>query len=105
MKKLHRLLGKTKIQRINDEQLEQFFLCSMKRKVRLDGTITVKNTYYEVDMKYAGEYVDVRFPVDNPNRLFLFDNNKWCKELKPVDLVRNANPPHVSTSYSKLYKK
>ena len=102
MKKLHRLLGETKIQRINDEQLEQFFLCSMKRKVRLDGTITVKNTYYEVDMKYAGEFVEVRFPVDNPNRLFLFDNDKWCKELKPVDLVRNANPPHVSTSYSKL---
>lgn len=105
MKKLQRLLGKTRIQRINDEQLEQFFLCSMKRKVRLDGTITVKNTYYEVDMKYAGEYVDVRFPVDNPDRLFLFDNDKLCKELKPVDLVRNANPPHVSTSYSKLYKK
>jgi transposase InsO family protein len=104
-KKLHRLLGKTKIQRINDEQLEQFFLCSMKRKVRLDGTITVRNTYYEVDMKYAGEYVEIRFPVDNPHRLFLFDNNKLCKELKPVDLVRNANPPHVSTTYSKLSKK
>jgi transposase InsO family protein len=106
MKKLQRLLGETKIQRINDEQLEQFFLCSMKRKVRLDGTITVKNIYYEVDMKYAGEFVDVRFPVDNPNRLFLFDSNNdklcKCKELKPADLVRNANPPHVSTSYSKL---
>lgn len=102
MKKLQRLLGETKIQRINDEQLEQFFLCSMKRKVRLDGTITVKNIYYEVDMKYAGEFVEVRFPVDNPNRLFLFDNDKLCKELKPTDLVRNANPPHVSTSYSKL---
>lgn len=102
IKKLHRLLGKTKIQRINDEQLEQFFLCSMKRKVRLDGTITIKNTYYEVDMKYAGEYVEVRFPVDNPGRLFLFDDEKLCKELKPVDLVRNANPPHVTTSYSKL---
>ena len=102
LKKLHRLLGETKIQRINDEQLEQFFLCSMKRKVRLDGTITVKNTYYEVDMKYAGEFVDVRFPVDNPHRLFLFDNDKLCKELKPVDLVGNANAPHVSTSYSKL---
>ncbi|MEJ2567256.1 MAG: DDE-type integrase/transposase/recombinase [candidate division WOR-3 bacterium] len=104
MKKLQRLLGETKIQRINDEQLEQFFLCSMKRKVRLDGTITVKNIYYEVDMKYAGEFVEVRFPVDNPNRLFLFDSNndRLCKELKPADLVRNANPPHVSTSYSKL---
>jgi len=104
IKKLHRLLGDAKIQRINDEQLEQFFLCSMKRKVRLDGTITVKNIYYEVDMKYVGEYVDVRFPVDNPDRLFLFDNDKLCKKLKPVDLVQNANPPYISTSYSKLSK-
>lgn len=102
IKKLHRLLGETKIQRINDEQLEQFFLCSMKRKVRLDGTITVKNTYYEVDMKYAGEFVEIRFPIDNPHRLFLFDHDKLCKELKPVDLIGNANAPHVSTSYSKL---
>jgi len=104
MKKLHRLLGKIKIQRINHEQLEQFFFCSMKRKVRLDGTITVRTTYYEVDMKYAGEYVEIRFPVDNPDRLFLFDNDRLCKELKPVDLVQNANPPYVSTSYSKLSK-
>jgi hypothetical protein len=31
--------------------------------------------------------------------------DKLCKELKPVDLVKNANPPYVSTSYSKLSKK
>ena len=91
MKKLQRLLGKTTIRRMNHEQLEQFFLCSMKRKVRLDGTITVKRIYYEVDMKFVGEYVDIRFGIDNPHRLFLFENEKLCRQLKPVDLVANAN--------------
>jgi len=91
MKKLQRLLGKTTIRRMNHEQLEQFFLCSMKRKVRLDGTITVKRIYYEVDMKFVGEYVDIRFGIDNPHRLFLFENKKLCRQLKPVDLVANAN--------------
>lgn len=104
LKKFQRLLSKTQINRINHEQLEQFFLCSIKRKVRLDGTIAIKKTYYEVDMKYAGEIVDIRFPVDNPNRFFLFENDRLIRQLKPLDLVSNANPPHVSTSYSKLLK-
>lgn len=54
---------------------------------------------------YLKKPLEVRFPVDNPHRLFLFDSNndKLCKcnELIPVDLVRNASPPHVTTSYSK----
>ena len=105
LKKFQRLLSKTQINRINHEQLEQFFLCSIKRKVRLDGTIAIKKTYYEVDMKYAGEIVDIRFPVDNPNRFFLFENDRLIRQLKPLDLVSNANPPHVSTSYSRLLEK
>jgi len=104
LKKFQRLLKETRIERINDEQLQQFFLCSMKRKVRLDGTIVIKKIYYEVDIKYVREFVEVRFPVDNPNRFFLFENEKMIRELKPVNLVENANPPYISTSYSKLLK-
>lgn len=105
LKKFQKLLSKTQINRINHEQLEQFFLCSIKRKVRLDGTISIKKTYYEVEMKYAGEIVDIRFPVDNPNRFFLFENDQLVRQLKPVDLVANANPPYVPTSYSRLFEK
>jgi putative transposase len=105
LRKFQSHLNKTPIRRITNEQLEQFFLCSIKRKGLLDGTIRIKNIYYEVDMKYAGEFVDIRFAVDNPDRLFLFENDKQIRQLKPVDLVGNANPPFVSTSYSKLLQK
>lgn len=87
LQKFQRLLNQTLIRRINQEQLEQFFLCSFKRKVRLDGTIVNQNVYYEVDMKYAGDMVDIRFPVDNPKRLFLFDQDRLVKELNPVNLI------------------
>lgn len=100
LQKFQRLLNQVPIRRINQEQLDQFFLCSFKRKVRLDGTIVHQNIYYEVDMKYTGEMVEVRFPVDNPKRLFLFDQGCLIKEIKPVNLIANANPPHISTSYS-----
>jgi transposase InsO family protein len=105
LQKFQRLLNQTPIRRINQDQLEKFFLCSFKRKVRLDGTIVHQNIYYEVDMKYAGDMIDIRFPVDNPQRLFLFDQVGLIKELKPVNLVANANPFHISTSYSTLLQK
>ena len=62
----------------------------------------------EVEMKYAGEIVDICFPVDNPHRFYLVDNQNQqipsLKQIKPVDLVANANPPHISTSYSTLFQ-
>ena len=105
LQKFQRLLTQVPIHRINQEQLEQFFLCSYKRKVRNDGTIVNQNIYYEVGTTYAGNMADIRFPVDNPQRLFLFDQGRLIKELKPVNLVANANPPHISTSYSTLLRK
>ena len=105
LQKFQRLLNQTPIRRISQEQLEQFFLCSFKRKVRLDGTIVYQNTYYEVDMKYVGDMVEIRFPIDNPKRLFLFGQDRQIREIKPVNLIANANPPHISTSYSILLQK
>lgn len=90
---------------MDENQLEQFFLCSIKRKVRLDATVRIDNIYYEVDMKYVGEMVDLRFPIDQPDRFYLFENDRLVRRLKPVDLVENANPPYVATSYSKLFTK
>lgn len=97
-------LSKTTIRRIDEHELERFFLCSIKRKVRRDATVRIDNIYYEVDMKYVGEMVDIRFPIDRPHLLYLFENDRFVEKLRPVDLVENANTPYVATSYSKLFK-
>jgi hypothetical protein len=91
--------------RMDENQLEQFFLCSINRTVRLDATVRIDNIFYEVDMKYVGEKVDIRFPIDLPDRFYLFENDRLVRQLKPVDLVENANPPYVATTYSKLFTK
>lgn len=102
LKKFQELLSEVTIHRIKDKQLEEFFLCSMKRKVRLDATVRINRVDYEAEMKYVGENVDIRFPIDKPDTFYLFENSQMIKQLKPVNLVENANPPHISTSYSKL---
>ena len=103
--KLHRLLPETKIRRPNDEELKQNFLCSMKRRVRNDATVRIDNTYYEVDIKLIGEQADIRFPIDRPTDLYLYDDEKMVGKLAPVNLVENANPPYISNTFSKLVNK
>lgn len=102
IKKFQELVSEVEIRRIDAKRLEQFFFCSIKRRVRLDATVRIHKVDYQVGMKYVGEMVDIRFPVDNPDRFYLFDNEEQVKQLRAVDLRQNANPPHISTSYSKL---
>lgn len=102
LKKFQRQLTEVKINRLKEQQLEEFFLCCMKRRVRLDGTVRIHKKDYQVDVKYLGENVEIRFPVDNPTKFYLFDNDCMVMELKAINLSENANPPHISTSYTQL---
>jgi hypothetical protein len=103
LKKYRDNLSKTTIRRVREEQLEQFFLCVMKRTVRNDATVVIKNTYYEVDMKYRGEAIDIGFCIDQPERFYLMENNRVIREIKPVNLVENANRCVMSDSFSRLF--
>lgn len=103
LKKYRDNLAKTTIRRVREEQLEQFFLCVMKRTVRNDATVVIKNTYYEVDMKYRGEAIDIGFCIDQPERFYLMENNGVIREIKPVNLVENANRGVMSDSFSRLF--
>jgi len=104
LKKYRDNLSKTTIRRVSQEQLEQFFLCMMKRTVRNDATIVIKNTFYEIEMKYRGEAIDIGFCIDQPERYYLMENNKIIREIKPVNLVENANRPIMSDSFSRLLR-
>ncbi|MFC2155689.1 hypothetical protein ACFLRB_04275 [Acidobacteriota bacterium] len=102
LEKFHQQIGEVKINRINEQQVEQFFLCAFKRKVRLDATVRIHKVDYEVGMKYVKETVEIRFPIDTPNIFYLYENDRMVRQLRPLNLVENANPPHISTSYSRL---
>jgi putative transposase len=101
-KKFQDQVGEVKIDRMNEQQLDEFFFCSLNRRVRLDGTVRIHNVSYEVGMKWVGKMVEIRFPLDKPGTFYLFENEQQVMQLKQVNLVENANPPHLPTSYSQL---
>jgi len=100
--KFHRLLTQTNIERMTDEKLKSVFQCSLSRRVRNDATVRIDNLYYEVDVKYIGQKIEIRFPLDRPNDFYIYDNDQMIRKILPVNLVENANHPYNENFYSKI---
>ena len=68
-------------------QLEHLFLVRDNRKVKHDGTISVKNRLYEVPANFIGQRIEVRF---NDSDIFVYQNGKPTVKAIPVNLSDNA---------------
>lgn len=83
-------LKNTKVREISAHEADEYFYNTIRRFVRKDCTVQVRNTYYEVPASYIGTKVEIRFPVDNPDDLRLFDSEKQVMKLTPLDKHYNA---------------
>jgi transposase InsO family protein len=83
-------LPNVKIKEISRMEADQYFYHTIYRKVRNDCTISFKKQAYEVPAKYIGRKVEIRYPLDNPGDLRLFDGNKQVTPLHPLDKHFNA---------------
>jgi putative transposase len=93
------------IKRVTKEEIDLTFYRTIERKVRQDSTISIQGKLYEVPPKYIGLNIEIRYPSSNPDELHIFQQDKPCDKLRLLDLHQNANPPHVSLSYSRLFGK
>lgn len=79
-----------KINTLSEQEAEYFFYNTIYRKVKNDRTITVNNILYETPAKYIGKKIEIRFPLDEPDDLRLFENDKQCVVLKKLDKHSNS---------------
>ena len=63
-----------------------FFLHREARKVRNDGTVRWGGGFYEVPGEYVGQWVDLRYAPQEPERplLLYVDGARIC-EVRPLD--------------------
>jgi putative transposase len=93
MKPLDRYLAsceRTLITRLGEAEIDHAFMGRIVRLVRNDATVAVGGCFYEVPPEQIGARCDLRFPIANPERLFLYRDDKPVTEIKPVDLADNA---------------
>jgi len=105
MDRLLKDIKSVKIERIAKETLDLTFYRTIKRKVKLDCTVSVDGKLYEAPAKYIGLQVELRYPSSSPQEIYIFEQDKPIHRLKTLNLHQNANQPFVSLSYSNLFHK
>ncbi len=76
------------------------FLIRHERVVNHDATISFKGALYEVPVAYIHRHVEIRYPVDAPEELYLYDNGVRVGKIKLLDKQENTGtfqPQQFST--------
>lgn len=81
----------SEVKTVNDPNLlEEIFLKKEYRRVKHDGTISVKNKLFEVSAPLIGQRIEVRFNPDIPEEVFVYKEGKLLEQAKPVNFSDNA---------------
>lgn len=72
------------------EWLEECFLNRITRKVRLDSTISIDNTSYDVPLQFMKQKVEIRYIPGDMNSAFIFYENKRYP-IRKTDKNENAH--------------
>jgi transposase InsO family protein len=94
-------LNKTEVRRVSAQELDLAFYMTIERKVKNDSTISIKKVLYEVPYNFIGERIEIRYPIDNPDDLTLYKDNKPVYKLKKVNPIENANLPSWEIRFKK----
>jgi transposase InsO family protein len=96
-------VDKVPIKRLAKSELDEIFLIRHERVVNNDATISFKGCRYEVPPAYIRHKIEIRHPVDDPQTLYLYDNDVRVGRIKLLDKKENARsfrPKKVTASLS-----
>jgi transposase InsO family protein len=96
-------LSRIDLRRLSKSELDEIFLVRHERIVNNDATISFKGSLYEVPSAYIRQKIELRHPVDDPQELFLYDNDIRVGRIKLLDKKENARtfrPQSVPTNLS-----
>jgi putative transposase len=83
-------LNKINVRRLSKAELDEIFLVRHERVVNNDATISFKGAIYEVPAAYIRRKIELRHPVDEPEELFLYDNDIRVGKVKLLDKEENS---------------
>lgn len=75
---------------VDDDKLDESFMHEIKRKVNKDRTININNKLYEAPSIYKLQTVTLRYYVDNPEKIWIYENNDKKEQLEILDKQANS---------------
>lgn len=86
--------------RVSKEELEMAFLATIYRHVKNDSTISINNTLYECPQQYIGKKIELRYPIDSPDNVTIYEQDKPLHKLNKVNIVENSKNPTIGIKFS-----
>jgi transposase InsO family protein len=71
--------------RIDEENLDEFFLVCVERTVAKDCTISLQGTEFEVPPQFIGKRVTLKFSQDHPGEIYLYEGGVRLQKIQPVN--------------------
>lgn len=104
--KWHKGIEKVELKMIEADALEEAFMNSIVRTVGKDRTVSIDNILYEVPYKYVKEEIEIRYYVDNKEKMWIYEDNERKEELQKLNKVDNSKIKRATIiDYSKIINK
>lgn len=78
----------TRIRRLNETQIHDYFLLEIERKVSRDSVVMIDQVEYEVHYRYAGKRITLRYTPDM-KEVYVVDGDKMI-EIKLLNKIENS---------------
>lgn len=87
------------IRKLDNETIDIAFLHTAYPKIRSDAIAYIKGKEYEVDMKYIGKKITVKYDPLNLENAWIFDNDVLTEKISFVNKVDNSKIKRKNTMY------
>lgn len=104
---LDRYLGgteKRKPRMLSAHDLDIIFMKTINRTVNNDAIISIDTIDYEVPVRYIGKRIELRFPIDAPDKIWIYEKDTAVAVVRPVNLSLNATKPYTGIHFNKILR-
>ncbi len=88
-----------KIKKIDNSQIEEYFLHTAYPTIRADSIAHIKKIEYEVPTKYIGKKITVKYDFEDRTKAWIYDNEKKVEAIHIVDKIANSKIKRKETMY------
>ena len=88
-----------RIRKIDNNQIDEYFLHTAYPTIRADSIAHVKKIEYEVPTKYIGKKITIKYDFTDRSKAWIYDNGSKVESIHIVDKIANSKAKRKETMY------
>lgn len=88
-----------RIKKIDNNLIDTYFLHTAYPRIRYDAIAYIKGHEFEVDMKYIGKKITVKYNPEDMSKAWIYDEFKCVEEISLVNKIDNSKIKRKTTIY------